>query len=85
MGTVVIEHYEAMLAHYGQTIGLRHARKHLGWYLDGLSHVIGVLPIDSSKVMLEPQPTAVIKLLRQLFSGISVLDIENAQAQLKAA
>jgi len=26
--------YEEMLAHYGRAIGIRHARKHLGWALD---------------------------------------------------
>ena len=30
----VIAHYEDMLAHYGVATGVRHARKHLGWYLD---------------------------------------------------
>lgn len=27
-------HFDAMLAHYGSGLGLRNARKHLGWYLD---------------------------------------------------
>ena len=31
---LAVEHYEAMLAFYGVEAGLRHARKHLGWYLD---------------------------------------------------
>jgi tRNA-dihydrouridine synthase B len=33
---VVLEHYEAMLAHYGVPVGSRMARKHLGWYSKGL-------------------------------------------------
>jgi len=32
----VREHFEAMLAHYGQETGVRMARKHLGWYSKGL-------------------------------------------------
>lgn len=28
------EHYRMMLSHYGAEVGVRHARKHLGWYLD---------------------------------------------------
>jgi nifR3 family TIM-barrel protein len=28
------EHVEAMLAHYGESLGLRNARKHIGWYLE---------------------------------------------------
>lgn len=33
---VLIEHYEAMLDHYGREVGTRMARKHLGWYTKGL-------------------------------------------------
>jgi tRNA-dihydrouridine synthase B len=33
---VVRNHYEAMLSHYGSAVGLRIARKHLGWYSKGL-------------------------------------------------
>jgi tRNA-dihydrouridine synthase B len=32
----LIEHYDAMLAHYGVSIGSRIARKHIGWYSKGL-------------------------------------------------
>lgn len=31
---MVAGHYEAMLSFYGQDLGLRVARKHLGWYMD---------------------------------------------------
>lgn len=31
---IVAGHYEAMLAHYGRTLGIRVARKQIGWYLD---------------------------------------------------
>ena len=34
IGDLVVEHYEAMLSLYGNEAGLRHARKHLGWYLE---------------------------------------------------
>ncbi len=30
-------HYEAMLEHYGQQLGMRMARKHIGWYTNGLA------------------------------------------------
>lgn len=33
---VLIEHYHAMLAHYGPQVGVNIARKHLGWYTRGL-------------------------------------------------
>ncbi len=31
----VLEHFEAMLAHYGTDSGVRMARKHMGWYAKG--------------------------------------------------
>ena len=34
--------YEEMLAHHGLRIGLRHARKHLGWALDAAAATAGV-------------------------------------------
>lgn len=34
---VLIEHYQAMLELYGEDIGVRVARKHLGWYTKGLT------------------------------------------------
>lgn len=34
--TLIIEHYHAMLEHYGTVTGVNMARKHLGWYTKGL-------------------------------------------------
>ena len=32
----MVEHYHAMLDHYGEQTGVAMARKHLGWYTKGL-------------------------------------------------
>lgn len=34
---LVLEHYDAMLTHYGTAFGVRIARKHLGWYVEQAS------------------------------------------------
>ena len=34
--TLILEHYEQMLEHYGKETGVKMARKHLGWYTKGL-------------------------------------------------
>jgi tRNA-dihydrouridine synthase B len=34
---IVLEHYDAMIAHYGELVGVRHARKHLSWYCKGMT------------------------------------------------
>ena len=33
---VIVEHYDAMLSHYGMVTGVNMARKHVGWYTKGL-------------------------------------------------
>ncbi|MEW4447953.1 tRNA dihydrouridine synthase DusB [Qipengyuania sp. JC766] len=33
---LVVEHYERMLDHYGSDVGVKIARKHLGWYTKGM-------------------------------------------------
>ncbi|HJP23428.1 MAG TPA: tRNA dihydrouridine synthase DusB [Alphaproteobacteria bacterium] len=33
---ILLEHFEAVLEHYGDDIGVRTARKHIGWYTKGL-------------------------------------------------
>jgi tRNA-dihydrouridine synthase B len=32
----IVDHYEAMLEHYGTFTGVNMARKHIGWYTKGL-------------------------------------------------
>lgn len=32
----ILDHYRAMLSHYGEEVGVKAARKHLGWYTKGL-------------------------------------------------
>ena len=33
---LLVEHYHAMLEHYGEDVGVKIARKHLGWYTKGM-------------------------------------------------
>ena len=36
LAELIIGHHRAILAFYGDVLGVKNARKHLGWYLDGL-------------------------------------------------
>jgi len=38
---LIVELYHEMLSHHGLRIGLRHARKHLGWALDAAAATVG--------------------------------------------
>lgn len=57
---IFAEHYEGMLAHYGRERGLRHARKHVGWYLTGL-HGAAAL---RARLMREESPAVVLRTVR---------------------
>ncbi len=38
---LAVEHYEGVLGLYGREVGVRHARKHLGWYLEAAAETAG--------------------------------------------
>ncbi|MEF2550157.1 tRNA dihydrouridine synthase DusB [Aurantimonas sp. A2-1-M11] len=77
LGDFVAEHYEAMLDHYGSRTGVRHARKHLGWYLDRFAHAFGPVPkADRLAVMSGQDPKTVLTLLRRLLADTRLLDVE---------
>jgi len=63
---LVLEHYDLILSHYGLVPGVRIARKHLGWYLDGLPAGAVPAPVRKS-IMSSASPAEVISLLRRLF------------------
>lgn len=62
---IVAGHYEAMLSFYGADLGLRVARKHLGWYMDFAGS-----PAALRRAMLtERVPARVLALLEPALSG----------------
>ena len=74
---LVVEHYEAMLEHYGAYTGVRHARKHLGWYLDRFALATGeTLAADRAAIMATAEPPVAIGLIRQLFGTASIAAVE---------
>ncbi|MBW8446128.1 MAG: tRNA dihydrouridine synthase DusB [Arenimonas sp.] len=54
-------HYEAMLEHYGADVGVRHARKHVGWYLERFAP--GVPAAQKAEIMTSRDPAFVTKAL----------------------
>ncbi len=61
----VAAHYEAILGLYGASTGMRHARKHLGWYVD-------LLPAKVStelrtQLMTQCSPALVLALIKRVF------------------
>jgi tRNA-dihydrouridine synthase B len=63
---LVLEHYDAMLSHYGAGQGIRIARKHLGWYLERLS--CPPLWALRQAILTQTDHKAVARLLRSAFA-----------------
>ena len=63
LADMVIGHYEDMLTFYGDHLGLRNARKHLGWYLEAAG-----LEAWRGKVLTADDPAEVIAILRRAFA-----------------
>jgi tRNA-dihydrouridine synthase B len=65
--------YGEMLGHYGAEIGMRHARKHLGWALDAAAAVTGASADDlkaaRSRVLTASDPAIVLRGLAEAFDA----------------
>jgi tRNA-dihydrouridine synthase B len=65
--------YGEMLGHYGVDIGMRHARKHLGWALDTAAAIAGVsadvLKATRGRVLTASDPAIVLHRLAEAFDG----------------
>jgi tRNA-dihydrouridine synthase B len=63
---VVRDHYDDILAHYGRDVGVRIARKHIGWYSKGLP---GSAEFRAA-VNLDADPDAVRRLMRRFYEPL---------------
>lgn len=61
---LVLEHYDALLHHYGTARGVRVARKHLGWYGRGLTNAAAF----RAAVNTSDSPATVIGLIQEHFN-----------------
>lgn len=73
--TYVSALYDEVLAHYGATIGMRHARKHLGWALDvaaqGVAASADLLKSWRHRVLTSEAPKQVQSLLSEAFDDLA--------------
>lgn len=76
LADLVAGHYEAMLDFYGAELGLRVARKHLGWYLE----TAGAPEALRRAVLTATEPARVLALLPEALSGGAVADAPGRRA-----
>jgi tRNA-dihydrouridine synthase B len=71
LAELIVEHYDAMIEHYGCVVGPRAARKHLGWYMENAAtpdaNAIGL----RRAIMTETRPREVVRLVRAYFEPAS--------------
>ncbi len=67
--------YQEMLAHHGEPIGAKHARKHLGWALDTAAATAGSPPETlracRERVLTAPSPRETLGRLAEAFDALS--------------
>lgn len=74
-GRVARDHVEQMLAHYGEFVGLRNARKHIGWYLERSAHRAGTLKAWRQGLCTEANPARVLALLDAFYGDATEADV----------
>jgi tRNA-dihydrouridine synthase B len=72
---IIVALYDEMLAHHGTRIGVRHARKHLGWALDVVAETTGAsadaLKAARARVLPHDDPAAVKRLLSEAYDAFA--------------
>jgi len=63
LAEMICAHYEDMLGFYGRDLGLRVARKHLGWYLDAAGQSGGPGNGLRGRILTTEDPAEVLRLL----------------------
>jgi nifR3 family TIM-barrel protein len=71
---LALELYEGLLAHHGG-VGLRHARKHLGWALDAAARsagvAVGLLKTFRHRVLTAERPSEAVRYLGEAFDAFA--------------
>ena len=64
---LVLEHYDALLSHYGIGLGVRNARKHLVWYVEGCVAGLAEQKAWRARLCGPDDPAPVRRAIRELY------------------
>ncbi len=59
-GLIAVAHVESMLFHYGKALGLKNARKHVGWYLASSGRPVATVKAWRRRLCTEENPGRLI-------------------------
>ncbi|MGI3184624.1 tRNA dihydrouridine synthase DusB [Nioella aestuarii] len=66
LADMIAEHYQAMLSFYGEVLGVRVSRKHLGWYMDEA----GTAKPLRREVLTASDPARVLRLIPRMLTEV---------------
>lgn len=67
-GAIAVEHVTAMLSHYGSRLGLKNARKHIGWYLMTSGRDAQCVKAWRRQLCTDDEPPRVLRGLRSFYA-----------------
>jgi len=70
---IALEHVDAMLTHYGRELGLKNARKHIGWYLLSSGAETATVKAWRARLCTSLDPQHVLDGLSAFYSGAEPL------------
>ena len=84
-GRIARAHVEAMLGHYGAFLGLRNARKHMGWYIETSGHRAGTLKAWRRLLCTEEDPRRALDLIDAFYGDVPDSDVLGREVLERAA
>ncbi|MBY5587976.1 tRNA dihydrouridine synthase DusB [Rhizobium leguminosarum] len=72
---IAVEHYRMMLDFYGEAVAIRHARKHLGWYLQRFAPDLS--SAEKAEIMTSRDPREVAA---RLYDALAVNIVDSREA-----
>lgn len=72
---IAVEHYRMMLDFYGEAVAIRHARKHLGWYLQRFAPALS--GAEKAEIMTSRDPREVAA---RLYDALAVNIVDSREA-----
>ena len=70
---IALEHVEAMFCHYGGTLGIKNARKHIGWYLTSSGCAEDDMKAWRRRLCTEWDPARVLSGLSEFYDRVEAI------------
>lgn len=75
---IALSHVEAMLTHYGVELGLKNARKHVGWYLETSGAPLEIAKAWRRRLCTEDDAGSLLAGLREFYRRLQMQAVESS-------